>query len=221
MTSTDEYRKVYEDLKSELFKRQLSNSENFDKAILAYSTASLGFSLAFLKDFVPITKAAHAWLLYASWWLFVMSVIVTLFSFLVSQWAIAKQLKINERYYLDRKDDALNDSNVFARITEWLNLLSGIAFVFAVMFTTLFVTANLENEATMFLDKKLFEQKGAPVPPVQRIPQSNDRQVPQQQPGQDTDTGTGSHSGDSSGSGTVSGTPPGSGMSGGSKQGNS
>jgi hypothetical protein len=43
---------MYSEVRQDLLKRQFSNAENFDKAILSLSTAGLGFSLAFLKDLV-------------------------------------------------------------------------------------------------------------------------------------------------------------------------
>lgn len=231
MSDVDERKNLHAQLKAELFKRQLSNSENFDKSVLSYSTAALGFSIGFLKDFVPVTKATYAWLLYGSWTAFVVSVVVTISSFLVSQKGISRQLKINESYYLERKDEALRDTNCWARATDALNLLSGIAFVLGVVCTTVFVALNLERAAVMAEDKKVPLREGAQVPQVQKVPQADVQrgapvpgvqQVPQQQqPQQGTGTGSTSGSGTSSGSGSNSGTSSGSntgtGMSGGSK----
>jgi hypothetical protein len=39
---------------SDLLKRQVSNSENYDRAILSLATLFLGLSFAFLKDIVPV-----------------------------------------------------------------------------------------------------------------------------------------------------------------------
>ena len=49
--------KLYGETRADLLKRQLSNSENADRAILSVSTAALGFSLAFLKDIVSLQDA--------------------------------------------------------------------------------------------------------------------------------------------------------------------
>jgi len=57
MSDLSERQRVYERTRDDLLKRQLSNAENFDKAILSVSTAALGFSLAFLKDIVPLAEA--------------------------------------------------------------------------------------------------------------------------------------------------------------------
>lgn len=53
--------------RADLFKRQLSNAENYDKAILSLSTAFLGLSFAFMKDHVPAHQAEWLYLLYGSW----------------------------------------------------------------------------------------------------------------------------------------------------------
>ena len=59
--------KLLAETRADLLKRQLSNSENYDKAVISLSTAFLGLSLAFLKDLVPIQRAEWLWLLYGSW----------------------------------------------------------------------------------------------------------------------------------------------------------
>lgn len=221
MSDNEERKKLHAELKAELFKRQLSNSENFDKSVLAYSTAALGFSIGFLKDFVPITKAAYAWLLYTSWAAFVVSVVFTISSFLVSQKGISRQLKINESYYLEGKDEALKEINCWARATDGLNLISGIVFVLGIVCTTIFVALNLERAAAMAEEKKVLLREGAPVPQVQKIPQADVQrgapvpgvqQVPQQQQPQQS-TGTGSPSGSDAGSGSGSGAGTNSGSS--------
>ena len=144
--SEDEQRQtLFAELKAELLKRQLSNSDNFDKAVLAYATAGLGFSLAFLKDFLPIAKAQGSWMLYASWALFVLSIVLTIVSFMASQRGITKQLALSERYYLKRDESALSERNLYSIITDCLNNLSGVAFIVALIATTVFVSLNLER----------------------------------------------------------------------------
>ena len=86
--------KLYGETRSDLLKRQLSNSENADRAILSVSTAALGFSLAFLKDIVPLSEACFPSLPYLSWGLFSLAIMVTLGSFFTSQKAIDEQLEL-------------------------------------------------------------------------------------------------------------------------------
>lgn len=142
--SNDQERKMlFAELKSELFKRQLSNSDNLDKAVLAYSSAGLALSLGFLKDFISLATASQKWLLFTSWALFVLAVIVTIVSFLTSQRGIAKQLKLGERYYLEQDESALSESNRCAVATEIMSVLAGLSFVAALVCTTFFVYFNV------------------------------------------------------------------------------
>ena len=117
MDNGEERKKLFFDFKAELYKRQLSNAENFDKSVLTYSSAGLGFSLAFLKDFLPITKAACGWLLYLSWGLFTFAIIITIFSYMTSQRGIKNQLSISERYYLKNDENALKEKTDAASLT--------------------------------------------------------------------------------------------------------
>jgi len=151
----DERKKLFAEAKAQLSEIYLSSAENFDKAILTYSVAALGFSLAFLKDFVPIHQAVRPWLLYASWAMFVASMISTMCTFLLSQEAVAKQLRLYEQYYLHRNDAALSQGNWLSEFTGVLNYFSAFAFVGAIVCTTVFVGLNLEPAG------KLAEQKKA------------------------------------------------------------
>jgi len=169
LDSEEERIKLFSDLKGELYKRQLSNAENFDKSILTYSSAGLGFSLAFLKDFLPITKAAWGWLLYLSWGLFTLAIIITILSYMTSQRGIKKQLSISERYYLNHDEKALKEKNRCTLLTDLLNSFSGMSFVVAIVATTLFVSINLERATTMAEQKKGSLREGAPIPSVQKI----------------------------------------------------
>jgi uncharacterized membrane protein len=191
----EERKKVYADLKAELFKRQHSNSDNFDKAILTYSSAGLALSLGFLKDFIPITLASASWLLFSSWILFIVAVVVTLFSFIASQQGIKRQLEINERYYLRLDDAALSEKNFFARFTDYLGHIAGVAFVVAIACSTIFVSINLERAAIMAEQKQVPLKEGAPIPTIQQVPQTLQKGAPVpgiQQVPQQTSQGTGS-----------------------------
>ena len=72
---------LYKNTREDLLKRQLSNSERLDNAILTLSTGVLALSLAFIKDIVPVKMAAHLWLIKTSWRLLGLSIVLTLLSF--------------------------------------------------------------------------------------------------------------------------------------------
>jgi hypothetical protein len=177
-----ERKKIHEAYRNELLKRQLSNAENFDKAILTYSSAGLAFSLGFLKDFVPIDHAIAPYFLFISWASFVIAILLTIFSYCVSQAAIDKQLEIAEDYYLKNNQRAYNTKNRFAIFTDRINIASGICFVIAVILTTLFISFNLNGGINMSAGKielknaagiPRMQQTGmdaAPVPRMQALP---------------------------------------------------
>lgn len=165
----EERKKVFASLRDEIFKRQNLNSDNFDKSILTYSTGSLALSIGFLKDFIPVTKALSPWLLYCSWAVFVVAILSTMTSFIVSQQSLRAQLALNERYYLSHDESAFSASNPWAKVAEWMNYGSGIAFATGIVFTTVFVSINMERAAIMSEQKNSTTPLGALVPPGQRV----------------------------------------------------
>ena len=83
----DDLDKLYEQYikqDDELSKRDLSNVENLDKAILSLSSAGLGLSLVFIRNVVPLKDASYIFLLHLSWFMFVLAII----SLIVSFWSI-------------------------------------------------------------------------------------------------------------------------------------
>lgn len=141
--------KLHQEARTDLLNRQISNRENADKAVLSVSTASLGFSLAFLKDVVPFAQAESTILIYASWFLFSVAIISILISFFSGQKAIAAQLELANQYYLEYKDAALDTKPLFASITEWLNRLGAVCFVLGLIATCAYVFINVNQEALM------------------------------------------------------------------------
>lgn len=164
--------KLYADTRADLLKRQLSNSENADRAILSVSTAALGFSLAFLKDIVPLSEACYPTLPYWSWGLFSLAIMVTLGSFFTSQKAIDEQLELAQRYYLDRDDSAASIRPKQAKVTDILNKTGAILLALGLVVTCTFVGINLWKGKAMSNKKPINE--GASVPLMQRIPQGGD-----------------------------------------------
>lgn len=155
--------------REDILRRQLSNTENYDKAVLSIATAFLGFSLAFLKDFVSYVEAALAYLLPLSWAFFGLAIVATIGSFFASQLGLAKQLEFAEKYYIDKDETYLNKTNPAAKWTTWLNYGSGISFIAAVAATIIFTTANLVTGVLM-AEKKVSVTRGAAIPTLQSVP---------------------------------------------------
>jgi hypothetical protein len=181
-----EKRKVLAETRADLLTRQLSNSENYDKAVLSLATAFLGLSLAFLKDIVSIERSDWVPLLYGSWISLGLAVLCTVVSFQVSQCAIDVQLRRAEDYYLRNDQSALSKSSL-AKATEWINAASGTLFVLGVLLTIAFVIVNLERRLEVGSDsiqqgprgatlpnkpQNAPLEKGAPIPNFQQVPQN-------------------------------------------------
>jgi hypothetical protein len=149
----DEEQKIRNELfgkyREDVLCRQLSNTENYDKAVLSLGTAFLGFSMAFLKDFVSYKDAIYAPLLPTSWVLFCLSIVATIASFFISQKGLSTQLQYAEKYYLENDSSYLTKKNHAAAFTDIANYSSALSFVLAVITTIIFVVINLVNGVNM------------------------------------------------------------------------
>lgn len=143
----DEHQRLHDALRDDLFKRQLSNSETLAKAILSLSSAGLGLSLLFLRysgksNLGAIENVVDVHLLYRSWLAFLLAIGSTLVSFVTSQIGIKKQLKLNKQYYLERKEEVINQKNWWAWVTTFLNYSSVGFYIVALCLTVEFVKRN-------------------------------------------------------------------------------
>jgi hypothetical protein len=136
-------KKAFADLASEASKRELSGSENFDKSVLTLSSAGLGLSLTFLKDFVQLSSATTKWALYGSWIAFTLATLGTMVSFICSGKAQRTQLKLAEDYYLHGDESALTRGNKWGACNSILNGIACIAFTSALVLTVIFIWSNI------------------------------------------------------------------------------
>lgn len=207
----DVRKQMHDAHRAELLKRQLSNSENFDRSILTLSSAALGLSVAFIKSIVDVPEACHLWLLIASWCCFAFAIISTLLSYHVSQWGIGRDLALSERYYLKQDDEARNEKNHFATWNDWLGYASAVLFVVGIVALILFASVNLtEKEDEMAQQRQPIprtqiaeEDRGAKIPEIQAVPSEHAKagavrppiqqvpEAPTNQGGQGAGNGTG------------------------------
>ena len=148
VSDSDDSEKLYEVYlkeEEELSKRDLSNVENLDKAILSLSSAGLGLSLVFIKNVIELAKANHVWILHASWLMFVLAITSTLLSYLFGQRALDRQREFNEKYFLEGDEDAGQQISFASRMTRFLSYVSVFTYIAAVSGTALFIGLNLEN----------------------------------------------------------------------------
>ena len=145
VSDSDDSEKLYEVYlkeEEELSKRDLSNVENLDKAILLLSSAGLGLSLVFIRNVVELAAATHVWLLHISWLMFVLAITSTLLSYLFGQHALDKQRELIEKYYLEGDEDAGQQTSLASRITRFLSYVSVFTYIAAVACTAFFIGLN-------------------------------------------------------------------------------
>jgi hypothetical protein len=163
--------KLYVDCRNDLFKRQLSNSENFDRSILSLSIGLLAVSVAFIKPAAP--AAQHIAVLGWSWVALGAAIGSTMASFMTSQAAIDRQLDHAEKYYLQGQDDFLTKPNRLGAATSWLNRLAGFAFLLGVALTIWFAIVNIPRGEAMPQKptgtSSNFRTGGAPVPKMSAV----------------------------------------------------
>lgn len=169
---------MFDSFRDELLKRQLSNTENYDKSILTLSSAGLAISLTFFKFIVPVNMSEELWLMKLSWICFLSTVILSLAAYLVSNAAITRQLKIAEDYYVNQKESAFNNKNWLSSINNWLNYLVGLLFAIAITTVVIFVILNFQNggmdnmsdkENKASVEKQQPVNESAVVPSMNRV----------------------------------------------------
>ena len=145
VSDSDDSEKLYEVYlkeEEELSKRDLSNVENLDKAILSLSSAGLGLSLVFIKNVVELSKANHIWVLYGSWLMFGLAITSTLLSYLFGQHALNKQRELIEKYYLEGDEEAGQQTSFASKMTRVLSYVSVFTYIAAVVCTAFFIGLN-------------------------------------------------------------------------------
>ncbi len=177
---------IYDSYRDEIHKRQLSNTENYDKSILTLSSSGLVISLTFLNIMTPTGGIQHSWIIITSWILFILTIGLSLLAYLVSNSALDAQLEIAEDYYVNAQESAFNKKNFFANFNANLNKLVGVFFFLALIFTVVFLSINLSDKEKSKMSKSkeiqkcfVHTQDSAPVPTMQRV--QNSAQVPTMQ----------------------------------------
>ena len=136
---------MFDKYRDDMLKRQLSNSENYDKALLSLSTAGLALSISAIKFIIDLKTVDNLLLLKISWFLFFVVIATTIIAYLIGNAAITKQLKLAEDYYINRLVHAQTQKNWLASFNSFLNVFTGIVFVIAIFLTIFFITINIKG----------------------------------------------------------------------------
>lgn len=174
---------IYAAFKAEVDKRELSNTDNYDKNILTLSSAGLAISLTLLKDIASKEGPVGVFFLYASWVFFGLAILTTISSFLISNKALVKQLAIAECYYLDGDLNALNEKNIWGQVTSAVNYFSGGFFILAIISVILFGSFNFSKRSAMSgNDSKVSSvvrlNEGQSMPQMQKVQVDKGASVP-------------------------------------------
>ncbi|MCC4860137.1 hypothetical protein [Vibrio splendidus] len=201
---------IHDKFREELLKRQLSNNEGYDKAILSLSSAGLALSLTAIRFVVPLETASYLWALKISWILFLLTVISTLVAYLVGNKAIDAQLDIAENYYLKALVSAQTEKNPYQKLNTILNRFTGIFFGVAILLVVLFVILNIKSEPMANKNQTSFRvttTDSADIPRMQSAPSRSSAtasaEIPTMQmaPGTQTKSSGQSSAGNGGGSG--------------------
>ena len=147
MSSFDdsEAKKQFINYRDKLLQILAKNSENYDKSILSLSSAILAITLILIKDVININEALYLWELKAAWALLILSIVLTISSYITGRFAIEKQLKNAEKYYLQGQHAYLTKINIWKPFTKTINMASGFSFIFAIIFLVCFVSTNIKE----------------------------------------------------------------------------
>ena len=141
---TDERRAHLTQAHEEVQRRQVSNSENLDRALLTLSSTGIALSVVLIKNRIPETGVTHFYILYLSWGLFLCVIFATLASFWTSQYGLKTQMMSIENELLKKpKDPKLEkrEKSLFG-ITTGVGYLSCGAYFVAILLTILFIAVN-------------------------------------------------------------------------------
>jgi hypothetical protein len=163
---------LFDKLRDNLLTRDLSNTENYDKAILTLSASSLGLSLTAIKFVVTKATASSLILLKMGWTLLVISVISSLVAYLIGNKAIKVQLENARDYYKNGIEGAFSRKNIFSRVNSFLNYLTGLSFALAIILIVTFISINLEIGESTMSDKSKSSgrtNKSANIPNIESV----------------------------------------------------
>jgi hypothetical protein len=178
---------IFATYKAEVDKRELSNTDNYDKNILTLSSAGLAISLTVFKDIAPHDQTAYMWLLYSAWIFFGCAILATIFSFSISNAALRAELEIAHKYYIEEDESVFGKVSLESKILNWVNRFSGGFFVLAIISVITFGVITFDrkievSKSDMVKKTQQINNDGLPPPMMQRVPIDKGATVPLMQP---------------------------------------
>jgi len=112
------------------------SSEQLDKQIVYLAGGGLVFTIGFIKNIVDISKSTNLTLLFVAWILFVTTLVLNLVSHKSSIKAMDLELQLEHK-----KSDSWDNA------TDWLNSISILSLVLAIILFIIFVSLNIQNNS--------------------------------------------------------------------------
>jgi hypothetical protein len=191
-----ERQRLYERAREEQQTTSRLAAQAYDKALLTLSSAFLGGSLAFTGQVVDLASASSKALLYWAWIFFVVTIVLTLASFVYSLFRQEPLTRAAERYYRENDQDAWKVSERVHKVVLGFSVAYGLTFLTAVLLLVGFISTNLAKGEPKMLKKTInaeWEEKSippgtfqpvAPVAPAPETPtQAPSAPAPQKQQG--------------------------------------
>jgi hypothetical protein len=139
-------------------KREMSNAEAYDRALLTLSSVLLGLSLTFTQNVVPLSNDSKLWLLIGSWSLFAFTIVSVIVSFIYGQHSFKRLKEGARRFYLEGDTSANELSEQISDAIRCVNTLSGLSFITAIVLFMIFVCINVSGGNDVSGDKKREER---------------------------------------------------------------
>lgn len=147
----DKKEQRYLEIRQESINRKYESQSQFDKYLLTLSSASLGFSIAFIKD-IRFIEQHNNWIIVLSWVFFVLSSALTLFSFKTSVQAFDKQIQDIDDIYAGKK--SAENPTASNKATKVFNVLNIVFFIIGIILTFIYICTNLKQDVNMPEEKQ-------------------------------------------------------------------
>lgn len=136
-------RQMFDKYREDLLARELSNSQAYDKAILTLSSAGFAISVTAIELVTTLKNSDYAYLIIISWWLFFITILISISTFLIGNAAINKQINFAREYYIEAFVDAAQKTSWLVSLNSILNILAGLTFLSAIAVTIVFFTKSI------------------------------------------------------------------------------
>lgn len=136
---------LYDEHRKQAWDDMQSSTDSFDQSLLTLSSGLLALSVSFVKDIVPLSEAAHIWLLFLSWIFFALCILLTVSSFQLGIAAQKHHLKFIRQYYIERNAKALNKPSVPSTLLAVFTWFALVSFFAGILCTVIFCIISIQG----------------------------------------------------------------------------